>query len=685
MRIPVSWLKEFVPVKAGADEIARRLTLSGFEVEEILEVDGEKVLEVNVTPNRGDCLSILGIAREIAAIYGRGVSGKPLSHRSLRPPRNIGGLRSLLVKVSQPKACPRYSLAVIEGVKIGSSPDWLVRRLAQVGIRSINNVVDVTNYVLVELGQPLHAFDRKKIRGGKILVRKARDQEKILTLDGEERELISDDLVIADSEGAIALAGIMGGKETEIDDNSTTAVLESAFFEPSGIRKTVRRLGIQTESSYRFERGIDPEGMIRALQRAAQLIQELAGGGMAGPLTDFYPGRSPGRKILFSPAQVETLLGGDWPVSRVKQNFGKLSLQVRPKTKERWEVSVPSYRSDIQREADLIEETARYEGLEKIPTTFPSLVAAPVSKSRASQAERTVRRLLADLGLREAVHFSFLSPEDLSHFDPSLLDRAVPLENPLGREYSLMRPTLLPSLLKTAALHHRHKISTVRLFELRNRFEKAEGRITESKTLAGVLTGHRLLSHWSDHVRETDFYDLKGLVERLFREMRILKSTFAASMAPFLHPNQQAAAMIGGRTVGLLGEVHPDLLSRFDLKRAAFVFELDWGALADLRSSEKQFESYSLHPVVERDLALVVEESVAAASLLEFIHGQDPAIWNVSLFDLYRGPQIPQGKKSLAFAIQIGRKNQTLTEEEVNAVYGRLVENLKQTFRAEVR
>ena len=685
MKVPVSWLKEFVPVKAGADEIARRLTLSGFEVEEILTVEGDAVLEVNVTPNRGDCLSIFGIAREVSAIF----------HVPLRFPRiekfaPSKGKSPVTVRLQAAKKCPRYSLAVLSGVKVGSSPDRLARRLAQVGIRSINNVVDVTNYVLMELGQPLHAFDRKKIRGEKILVRKARNQEKILTLDGEERELISDDLVIADSEGAIALAGIMGGKDTEIDENSTTAALESAFFESSGIRKTARRLGIQTESSYRFERGIDPEGVIRALQRAAQLIQELAGGVMAGPLTDFYPGRSPGRKILFSPARVEALLGGDWPVSRVKRNFGKLSFQVQRRgkgrrNKDQWEVSVPSYRPDIQREADLIEEAARFEGLEKIPTTFPPLVAAPVSENRASRAEQTVRHLLADLGLREAVHFSFLSPEDLSHFDPSLLDRAVPLENPLGREYSLMRPTLLPSLLRTAALHHRHKISTVRLFELRNRFEKAEGRIAESKTLSGVLTGHRLLSHWSDHVRETDFYDLKGLVERLFREMRILKSTFAASMAPFLHPNQQAAAMIGGRTVGLLGEVHPDLLSRFDLKRAAFVFELDWGALADLRSSEKQFESYSLHPVVERDLALVVEESVAAASLLEFIHGQDPAIWNVSLFDLYRGPQIPEGKKSLAFAIQIGRKNQTLTEGEVNAVYGRLVENLKQTFRAEVR
>jgi phenylalanyl-tRNA synthetase beta chain len=671
-------------VKAGADEIARRLTFGGFEVEEILAVEEEQVLEVNVTPNRGDCLSIAGLAREVSALFGMRGAIPPRIHRSPRPPRNIGGLRSLSVKIRHPKACPRYSLAVIDGVTVRPSPEWLVRRLALVGVRPINNIVDVTNYVLMELGQPLHAFDRDKIRRG-IVIRRAAAGEKILTLDGEEQELTPDDLVIADSERAIALAGVMGGKDSEIDGASRAVALEAAFFEPAGIRRTARRLGIQTESSYRFERRVDPEGVVRALERAVSLIQEVAGGVVAGPAVDLYPGKTKETKFSFSTREVETVMGGRWPVSQVKKDFQKLSFRLRPGGRERWEVSVPSWRGDIQRGADLVEEAARLKGLEGIPITFPPMISEPVSPSAASQAEERIRHLLADLGLREAIHFSFLAPEDLTALDPSLVAEAVELANPLGRENSLLRPTLIPSLLKTASLHHRHKIHDVRLFELRKRFRKREGQIQESKTLAVLLTGKRLLSYWGEKIEETDFYDLKGILEKILRERAVSDLSFSGGSFPFLHPRKQAAVKRGEEVVGVLGEIHPDVAARFELKRPACVLELDWESIAARPAPEKKFEGYSLHPVVERDLALVIDGTIPAGSILDYIKGQDPAIWDVAIFDLYRGPQIPEGKKSLAFAIQIGRKNRTLTEEEVNVIFEKVVENVKQAFKAEVR
>ncbi len=697
MRVPVSLLREFVAVPVGEPELVQRLTLGGFEVEEVLDIGGEKVLEINVTPNRGDCLSVLGIAREVAALFGATLSPPRKSFPKTFPKKSKANSDRISVAVKAAKPCPRYAMAFISGVRVAPSPVWLVRRLEQFGIRSINNIVDVTNYVMMELGQPLHAFDANKLRGNKIIVRMAFAGEKLLTLDGEEQELETKDLVIADAEGAVALAGIMGGKDSEIDQQTTDVALECAFFDPSVIRRTSRRLGLQTDSSYRFERRVDPE-LLPALHRALSLIQEVGGGQIESiPYKDknrLTPSlRS--QKITFLPNSVASYLGGSWHASEMRRVFKRLSFEVRDLGKRGWEVTLPSYRGDVFENVDLIEEIVRIEGLEKIPVTFPALTTPPLrvdGSAAVATLGRQVRRLLIRLGLHEVIHLSFFSPDDVKKLDPSFLEKGVFLDNPLGQEYSMMRPTLIPSLLNTAAYHHRHKIFSVRFFELRNCFQRDNDRIRETKTLSGILTGQRLLSHWGDFKKgqETDFYDMKGILEMIFNDLRLKDISFSLKSAPvdFLHPGKQALISVGEEVVGRMGEMHPDLQNRFDLKKAAFVFELNWDILTALsikKGTGRYFRGYSHHPRVERDIALVVHEDVMAGSILEFIKKQDASIQEVLVFDLYRGEPVPAGKKSVAFSIQMGHIDRTMTDEEVNQIYARIVENLKGSFEVEIR
>ncbi len=686
MKIPLSWLKEFVPFRISVEELAHRLTLGGLEVESIQNIEEETILEIGITPNRGDCLSILGIAREVSAVIFSGGPAFDKPRPSAPSPQKPLSSFPLKVSVSDSKGCPRYALATLSGIKVGPSPDWLARRLNLVGIRRINNIVDVTNYVLMELGQPLHAFDQKKIRGGKIVVRRAKSGEKILTLDGEEHELIPQDLIIADTDGPIAIAGVMGGKESEIDEGTTEIVLESAFFDPATVRKTARRLGIQTESSYRFERRVDPAGILTALSRAVSLIQSPKDPKEASKensnVTFVDLNRHPWKreKVAFSPAQVGELLGGTWNPGEIRKALSRLSFDVRPRVAQRWEVLIPSYRGDIHSEVDLIEEVARLSGFDHVPSSFPVLNTVPVDTHRSKEKE--IRRLLTDLGLQEVIHYSFAPPEGFNLLTDPFFGHGISLKNPLGQD-SWLRPSLLPSLLRSASYHHRHKILDFRAFELRTCFRREGEGIKEEKKIAGLLTGRRLGSHWSSKVEETDFYDVKGIVERILSQVGVKGGTFEPGIVSVFHPG--AVLKVGDKILGILGEIHPDLQTRFDLKHRVFAFELNWEALNDCKSGQALFKAFSQYPIVERDLAVVVDASTPAQSIQEFIHRQDPTIREVSVFDLYRGEQVPPGKKSLAFAIQLGQNDRTLTEEEVNLIVGRVIHGVTAAFEAQVR
>ncbi|HSA59877.1 MAG TPA: phenylalanine--tRNA ligase subunit beta [bacterium] len=678
MKLPLSWLKEWVPVAAaGGEEIAHRLTFAGLEVEGIANVEGEPVLEVNVTPNRGDCLSVRGLAREIAALHGVSLKTPWKSAARKTSTRSAVG-----VAVARPKSCPRYALAVVEGVSVGPSPAWLARRLAQTGVRSVNNVVDVTNYVLMELGQPLHAFDRAKLKGGKIAVRNAKDGEVLRTLDGIDRKLEAQDLVIADADGPVALAGVMGGAGTEVDASTSSVALECAYFDPSVVRRAARRLGIQSESSYRFERGVDPEDVPVALRRAVDLLVEVAGGREISTV-DLYREKVRSATVRFRPAEVSEVLGGVWKEAEIRSSLTGLGFSIKAGAKGEWRVGVPSRRRDVSRSVDLIEEVARARGLDRIGEKFPALADAPEGGTDLSQ-ERRARALLADLGLQETVHYSFTSPETAGLLGGRSF---ATLANPLGRDDSVLRASLLPSLLTTAAHHARHKMETFRAFELRTVFEESPaGKPAERKKLAGVLMGRRLLSHWSDGVRESDFYDLKGVIERILDEFGLLDAAvFERGSESHLHPGQQARVTVDGRTLGAFGVLHPDVLARLDVKKSLHVFELDWPGVAGMERAERRYREFPRTPMVERDLAVVVEEGTEAGALVRFIRRQDHVITDARVFDLYRGGQIAAGKKSLAFSIRMGRPDRTLTDPEINEVFQKVVQGVCREFGAEIR
>jgi phenylalanyl-tRNA synthetase beta chain len=474
----------------------------------------------------------------------------------------------------------------------------------------------------------------------------------------------------------------MGGKDTEVETGTTSIALECASFDPSTVRRAVRRLGVASESSYRFERGVDPEGVLFALGRAVALVLETAGGRLVS-VADLYREKTKPAAIPFRPSEVTEVLGGAWKDAEIRSTLQGLGFSVKTGGKGTWRVDVPAHRRDVARPADLVEEVARVRGLDRVGEKFPVLAEVPAEGADLSPGRR-VRNLLADLGLQETVHYSFTSPETAGLLGDV---PAVTLANPLGRDDSVLRASLLPSLVVTAAHHARHKMETFRAFELRTVFSaSADGRPAEGKRLAGVLMGRRLLSHWSEGVLETDFFDLKGVVERILARLGLDdEAVFERGAESYLHPGQQARVVAGGKTLGVLGELHPDALARLDLKKAVYVFDLDWRGLTEFRRPERRYRDFPRTPVVERDLAVVVGEGTEAGAVLRFIRERDPVVADARVFDLYRGGQIPPGKKSLAFSIRMGRPDRTLTDPEINQVFQKVVEGVCREFGAEIR
>ncbi|MBI2083704.1 MAG: phenylalanine--tRNA ligase subunit beta [Deltaproteobacteria bacterium] len=673
MKVPISWLKEFVSFSLPAEKLAEKLTLAGFEVEGISESEGDQVLDVAVMPNRGDCLSIRGIAREVAALLGR--KGIPVSLKQRRETSLVRTKGVLDLDLRAKKGCLRYMVRVIRNLKVAPSPEWMRRRLVQSGLRSINNVVDVTNYVLLELGQPLHAFDLQKI-GSKIIIRYATPDEEFEALDGKKYKLESSDLLIADPKGPIALAGIMGGAYSEVSSSTSDVALESAFFHPATIRKTARRLGIQTESSYRFERRVDPEAVSLALDRATDLFRQIASGESSADCVDRKVEKFRPKKISFRPESVSRLLGDQRSPSLIRSRIRRLGFI--PKGKNQW--LVPSYRGDVQEEIDLIEEVVRLEGYDKVPLTLSPLNEPPVFSFHRDLTERA-RLWMADQGFFECVHLSFVSPRDLE-YDPPLLGLAVPLANPLGYEDSLLRPSLIPSLLKTAAYHEQHKLSGFRGFELRTIYRRKEGGKEERRSLAAVISSERTPA-WYEQ-RRSDFFDIKGFLESLGNHLGV-RLEFQRDEFSSLLPGGSASVSRNGEKIGFLGEVHPKVLEHFNLKSPLFLFEVLWDRLVEGLMSEVHFQSFSKVPQVQRDLALLVDGTIPSGQIKQFLESQsENLVKKVLLFDLYEGEQIPKGKKSLAFSLFLGQ-DKTLIEEEIQKAWQRIIESLRREFHADIR
>ena len=634
----------------------------GQSIREYLDLD-DKLFTLKLTPNRSDCLSLHGIAREVAALTGADL--QLLSQPSFTSTSE----RSFTVKVVADAACPRYSGRVIAGVNAAAAtPAWMVRRLERSGLRSISALVDVTNYVLLEMGQPLHAFDLNKLNGG-IEVRFARAAEKIRLLNEQEVELQPDMLVIADGNGPVALAGIMGGADSAVDDATTDIFLESAFFTPSAIIGKSRVLGFGSDSSYRFERGVDFAGTLAALDRATQLIIDICGG-QAGPVVEAcgdLPVRNPVRLRASRLSRVGGISLGPEEISRI---LSRLGMSFKQEYGE-FEVTPPSYRFDIAIEEDLIEEVARVHGYERIPAEVPQATTAILPQPEAQRPLAVLRRVLALRDYQETINYSFVEAE----WERNLCGNTAPvaLQNPIASQMSVMRSSLLGGLLQALRHNLARKHPRVRLFEIGGCFAAAADAYVQHERVGAVCYGTALPEQWGAPARNLDFFDAKGDVEALFAPAEV---SFVAACHPASHPGRSAKIMLDGAEVGWLGELHPQWQQEYDLPQAVIWFEIDLSALGQRNIPEAG--EFSRFPPVRRDIAVLVDEKVAVQTLLDAMRNEQ-AEWvtELALFDVYRGKGVEQGKKSLAFRVLLQDTQKTLNEGEIEQSIARLIDALQ--------
>ncbi len=659
----------------------------GVELGEALGVK-DTVLDISITPNRPDCLCVIGIAREIAA----------LTHRKMRYP--ISSLtnqgkeihQKTSVKILDPDLCPRYVARMIEDVKIGPSPDWMRARLEKVGMRSINNVVDVTNYIMMEYGQPLHAFDFDFLEEGRIVVRRAMAGEEFVSLDGVTRSLDGEMLMICDGVKPVAIAGVMGGLNSEIKGDTKRVLLESAYFEPVGNRKTSKKLGLETEAAYRFGRGIDYEGCLPVANRAAQLIQELAGGRVVEGVVDVYPipiKRSP---IRLNIGKIHQVLGTEVPFEQVMNYLEDLELKVQRENHDAFVVTPPSFRGDLEREIDLIEEIARLNGYDRIPITLPK---SPPSDERISKEFLLAKRAMEVMthhGYHEVITYSFTSPtsSDLINLGPDDPRRQhLRILNPLTEDFSAMRTTLIPGLMEIVRYNLSRKNTNLKLFELRRVFlPQGEERLPkEVKFLAGLAMGFDRDPHWAFSPRSVDFYDIKGCLEDLLDTLQIKEAKFVkVDDIPYLHPGKASKIVLGDEVLGVSGEVHPQVLGHYEVHGKVYLFEMDFSKMVKWGGGEKRFQPLPKFPAVYRDLSLVVEKALEAERVMETVRTfEQPFVEEVTLFDIYQGPPIPEGKKGISYRIRYQANDRTLTDEEVNQYHEKVLSRLKGVFQLDLR
>ncbi len=684
MRVLLSWLKEFVSVDLTAKEIAHTLEMAGLGVEAVETWDDDVVFDLEITPNRGDWLSVYGVARELAAMLNRPL--KPLEVSVTETERSIHELAK--VQIDAPDLCPRYSARLVLDVTVDESPTWLKRRLEACGIRPINNIVDITNYVLLELGQPLHAFDFDTLRGRQIVVRRAHDGEIIYTLDEVRRTLDSDVLVIADAERPVAIAGVMGGLETAISPLTKNVLIESAHFNPVSIRRTSRRLGLRTESSYRFERWVDPSGTVRAADRAAQLMAELAGGKVCQGVIDVYPLRIVPAQVSVRTERVRRLLGIDISAEEVAALLRRLGFEVIVDG-ETVHCLIPTFRNDIKREADLIEEVARLYGYDRIPMTLPKGVSPRAGESERRRLENAVRLFLTRLGLQEVMTLSLTHPNAEAAWGidaEGQKEQRLELRNPLTQDHTITRTALLPSLLTVVEHNFRNGVRDVWIFELGKVYRHGtvgDMASTEPRRLGIAITGNCYPVRWNlpREMGQADFYALKGLVEQLLAWLGIEDATFEPGTHPTLHPYRTAVLKVANTFAGVLGEVHPKWREQHDLPQPVYAAELDFEVLATRAQLERRFQHLPAFPATQRDIAVVMPEEFEAAKVLALIREiGGELVERVTVFDEYRGAPVPEGFRSVGFTITLRAKDRTLSSEEADQIVQRIKDALQKNY-----
>ncbi|HEX2196756.1 MAG TPA: phenylalanine--tRNA ligase subunit beta [Actinomycetota bacterium] len=654
----------------------------GADVVHTLGLD-DAVFELEVTPNRPDCMGVVGVAREVAALTGA----------ELRlPSADLTGDADLpapvTVTIEDARGCPRFVARYLTGVSIGPSPQWMTARLVSAGVRPVSNVVDVTNYVMMELGQPLHAYDAAKVPDGRIVVRRARPGESLTTLDGVERSLHPDDLVIAGRDELLGIAGVMGGEGSEVSDATAAVILECANFDHVSISYTSRRHGLRSEASARFERGMDPEMPPFAAARAARLMSELAGAAVAEKAVDEYPAPAERASVTLRPARTSRVLGADIPRDRQARHLRSIGIEIEESEDGLLRATVPTFRPDLTREVDLVEEVIRLYGIDKVAPTLPPGRAGRLDE--AQRFDRSLRRALAALGLREAWTESFVGPRELDDLGLAADHPArsiVRLANPLAEERPGMRTTLLPGLLRSTARNVAHRADGVALFEIARVYEPTGGELPlEAQVLAAVFCGLRRPQEWSGAAAPWDFFAAKGVLEAALRTLGLPPPQLAPAEGMPFHPTRAATVSVAGKAAGALGELHPDVCERYDVPEGTVAFELSLAPLVDALPPRVKAEDLPRFPPLLLDLAVVVDEPVLAETALEIVREAGaPEVASARLFDLYRGDQLPEGRKSLAFALEIRAEDRTLTDQEALAVRDRIVAALGERLGAELR
>jgi phenylalanyl-tRNA synthetase beta chain len=693
VKILVSWLRDFVEVPVPPKDLAWALHLLGFEVASVEPppgapgTDDDAVIDFEITANRPDCLSVLGMAREVATRFG-----VPLRGPATAAATPAGDPLPLAVSIEAPDLCPRYAAGMAD-VRVGSSPRWMVQRLHAAGLRSVNNVVDVTNYVLLELGHPMHAFDYERIGGRQLRIRRARPGERVTTLDGQDRSLGEDMLVIADAERATAVAGVMGGHDSEVSLSTRVIALESAYFQPASVRRTSKRLGLSTEASYRFERGADPEAPVAAMLRALRLLEEIGGGTPRPGWIDAFPNPPQRPVVTLREGRVRHVLGHAVSAPETERILAGLGFDPSPAGEGAegrvWRVRVPGWRGDVAREADLIEEVARHHGYDRLPATFPALFAAPAVPDARLERGQAAQRLVRAAGFSECCTFTFVERAAALPFAPD--DEIVPVANPLSEKFAVLRPSLLTGVIDSLAHNRRREQRDVRLFELGSRFTRSGG---EVRALGLAWTGAAAAEHWSGSGRPVDFFDIKGVVERLCAGLG-LTPVFAAADGPALVRGR--AASVGAetpagtaRSFGTIGQLAPAVAEARGLPShdEVYVAELDLDAVSDLISlgTGMKVQGLPRHPSVVRDISMIVAEVLPAATLRATIHASaPPTLVDVREVARYQGKGVPEGHVSLSFRLTFRDPARTLTDGEVQAATDAIVTALRQAHGATLR
>jgi len=697
MLFSYNWLKELVQKLPKPDKLAELLTMHSFEVESVKKVGTDYALDIDVLPNRGpDCLAHMGIARECAALT---VSSSKYKVSSIKEDKKTKAKDVVQVEVKDKKQCPRYIARVVTGVKVGKSPEWLKKRLELCGLQSINNVVDVTNYVMLEIGNPLHAFDLEKIesvksppsgdhpQGGKtsqkkIIVREAKSGEKITTLDNQKCTLTKDILVIADEKDVLAVAGVKGGKKAEVTTKTHDIVLEAANFDAAMVRKTSQTLGIKTDSSWRFEHGIDPNLAEVAIDRAASLLQELAKSTVAAGRVDVYAKKVVPRTIKLASAQVNSLLGVTISTKDIQKILERLSCSVVKKTAQELTVKVPTFRLDLTAPEDLIEEIGRLYGYEHIPSTFPVGVLVPPKRNVPLFWENRIKNSLKELGYTELYNYSFIGEKEKTLFGYTTKD-LVALENPVSEEYSALRPSLLPNLLKNVRDNLRYH-DELRLFELGAMMRPHGKQIAEKKILTMVAV---------QTAGKDTFFQLKGTLETLLHQLRIsnvwydsYEATPEESMRTLWHPERTAELKVGNEEIGFIGEIAPAILKALKIKGTVVAADIDFAKLQQESSEEHEYRPVSPYPAVLRDISVLVPPETKVVDVLNVIHAAAGKLLDdIDLFDMYEGEALPDGKKNFSFHLKFQVDNRTLTAKEVDKIQQKVIGEIEKNPSWEVR